>query len=271
MISALKKYWIYFIPFLINSAFIWYLSRVTQGSFFQYIDGSFFITSAESIRKFGHTWETFNLGNSSLNEIVNLYPRLFSTLFYTYSDKTKVAQLIYYGFSFNLVVYSAWYFFTKTLKKIDERGTLLWATLVAALFYTYNVFFSLLWTGGVGDQAVLFLSSMPIFLYFATQVLVDGKLTWSDSLIIALLVGINMNTIPFNIALWLVLLLGVIFAQIIFDKKFFSRTIILKLIFALIISLGVGAVFLLPLYILYSNPDPFFVGHVSSGYIFTSH
>ena len=252
-------------PVIINLAFIMRLRWLMGEAFIQLVDSSMFVTKVQAIKEFGELWLFNDLGNRNFVETTNFYSRGLSHFLLTKGFSASDMQMIIYFFTLTLIFYSAWYFINKTVLTINENVSSHFASFLAAMFYSYNIQMALFFGGGLGDSMSIFLICIPIFTYIIVKSLSTG-LTTELVLGMALILGLNTNVIPFNLAFFGVLL----FSFILTDDSSKIVPNILKLFLTFIFSIFVGAFFIFPILTLYIFPDPYLGFNPLQSYLFSS-
>lgn len=247
--NNILKYITACIPFICILFFLFFINKGLNGHFFQFVDSSFLVTKINSIKEFGHLWNMRNFGLLSLAEI-NSYTRLISYCLLSLNLSTKNAQLVFYFFIFNLIFYSAWFFFRKILLMVNSSNSF-FPSFFAALFYSFNINTSTGLRGGIVDSLFVFLATAPAITYFILSALLQ-KNNLRNTAVLGVLIGINLDIFPFNIALYIPLFL----IYFLLSKKKLKEKISFALLIGIIATLT-GLYFMVILYYAFFHADPF--------------
>lgn len=255
-------------PLLITSLFIIGFKNRLGDEILQPIDSKIFISNLEVEKDLHYVWLDFNYGKNNLPETTDYYPRVVISQFLNIGLSAQSAQLLYFWFFLLGIYYSAFFsirFFLRICTN-NENSKHLYASLLASTFYTFNIQMILLWAGGPGYSLAVLLISAPIFLYLLSRIICKQTITISETIILGILLGINYNTVPFNVALIIPFFMSFLLLSVKNLKQFIPNIILI-----IIVSLFVGAIFLTPLAIIYSNAETESLINAASAKIFSNH
>lgn len=243
---------ILFIPLIVNTLFVIYLSYRLGNGFLIVHDSPIFTTPSEAKEHFGFLWNSNNFGSVNyLAYTLGYFPQMLSFLLHKLNLPIKFINILFYFLSINTIFYCTWWSLRKILHIIKYKNGLV-SSLIATFFYCYNLFMIAAWHGGTADGLVVLFATGPIAAYLFISMLIE-KMSLIKVLLLSIVISLSINTAPFAIALYSAFIIPFLFIK---ERIFTIKNALLLLLLATSSALFSLPV-ILPLVLAYVAGDPY--------------